>query len=702
MWERLLNLEEDYPTTVGMAHRHLTQHHQLYLKHSADRVIPPLLGEELVPWLLSQVDSQEVIDDELPWRRPAAKFIVVQFAPQGLSCGATLQNAANTANCHEPVAALLHAIHGQQVGDGKLENNLSARYRKLLDHYNVRLPEIQSCRFTASADFFPLAWSLPAYRLSLSLFPEAAFGAILGAALFELGLGLPPLLRDHADPVLAQSGYFKTHHEAASNPIVVKMASAIALALELSESPDLLRARISEGFFHSMWLYQAWARDVRKHLAEGGQGPHDAMVSMVKRKGKFAVGYHHKLKLDNQPFDSLIVSDADAFVNALAGSRWIVPGRPQSSLLLVKLIQFGGPMFRIFSDDEVAVIEEWVSSLEVVKSTMPAAPSPGLTPMLFPAPANRTPRSRAGSTARVLYHQLLNLESYPQAHEDALDYTLAWLARSADGVASDAKAIPFSIYSHEQLVAWFEQKALEQVKSYVGAADVITKTREAVIDEALQLCPMILADGAWLQRWGNAGLAESPLGALLFKILSDEIGNGDTALNHPNIYRSLMSQMGIELPDFRSVEFAQWERFDDASFSVPAFWLSLSQFPRRFLPETLGLNLSMELSGVGGAYRSARDELRHFGFSTTFVDLHNTIDNVSTGHSAMALEAIQIYMDGIIGLSDSRLVAAHWQRIWVGYRALAAPRPRWRDLIITPRYLLHPLNAGAPSARGNN
>jgi hypothetical protein len=81
----------------------------------------------------------------------------------------------------------------------------------------------------------------------------------------------------------------------------------------------------------------------------------------------------------------------------------------------------------------------------------------------------------------------------------------------------------------------------------------------------------------------------------------------------------------------------------------------------------------MELSGVGGAYRSARDELRHHGFSSHFVDLHNTIDNVSSGHSAMALEAIQLYMDSIIGTLDRSDVDRHWQRVWTGYLSLVPP-----------------------------
>ncbi len=66
------------------------------------------------------------------------------------------------------------------------------------------------------------------------------------------------------------------------------------------------------------------------------------------------------------------------------------------------------------------------------------------------------------------------------------------------------------------------------------------------------------------------------------------------------------------------------------------------------MPEVLGLNLAMELSGVGGTYRRARLALKEYGFSTRFVDIHNTVDNVATGHSAWAADAIDTYLSSLL------------------------------------------------------
>lgn len=93
------------------------------------------------------------------------------------------------------------------------------------------------------------------------------------------------------------------------------------------------------------------------------------------------------------------------------------------------------------------------------------------------------------------------------------------------------------------------------------------------------------------------------------------------------------------------------------------------------------MNLAMELSGVGGSYRTARRFLKHYGFSTHFVDLHNTIDNVSTGHSAWAADAIDTHMRTLSQLSNSTELAPEWKRVRVGYESLAPTTSKIADLI---------------------
>lgn len=703
---RILNLEQN-PVHIRMAaHAHILEQHAPYesswkaallktdpMNFNADRLLSCLSAMAL-QWDAHAATHALVLDG------PGVQFVLAQYAPQGLLGGCILQNMAHAANCHEPIAVLAHAMHSWHVADGSPAHNHSMLYRQWLEQCGHALPAIDSSTFSERAGLLASAWDVAAYRLSLSLFPKTHALEILGAALFELDLPVPPIIaalctNGHA----RDSAYLEACHAPTRKQALANAAQAIGLALEqASVSDNNAAARVACGYLVSLHLTQAWQAELERHVRFRLSDSEHAMVELIRRKGRHAVGYHGRLKLGSRAFDEVVVNDPEQFVRDLARSRWIVPGHPEQSLLLTRLIAFGGPMFRVFSDAEIAVIEAWIAALGATcneRSASAAAHAgddgadvaaalPHAEPCGEDERRNSTLRCRFG--ARDLYHRLLNLEDYPDTIDDARAFAETWLARAARKLDRASDPLPFRDYSHERLRDWFEERALAQAQSYAGPSEEVAKSREDVIDEATQLCPMIFIDGGWIQRWANAGLVETRIGALLYKIFSDEIGNGDTRLNHPNIYRDLMQQMNVPLPDFRTQEFASSRLFGDLSFEVPAFWLSLSQFPRRFLPETLGLNLAMELSGVGGAYRTARDELRHYGFNTLFVDLHNTIDNVSSGHSAMAMQAIEIYMDEVLCACDREMAAMHWRRVWTGFRALSIPKRSWKEMLAAPRY----------------
>src|SRR5918997_2896994 len=85
----------------------------------------------------------------------------------------------------------------------------------------------------------------------------------------------------------------------------------------------------------------------------------------------------------------------------------------------------------------------------------------------------------------------------------------------------------------------------------------------------------------------------------------------------------------------------------------------------------------MELSGVGGTYRRARIALKTYGFSTRFVDIHNTIDNVASGHSAWAADAVDTYMASIPESQGDGARTEAWERVRTGYRSLNPPSGFW-------------------------
>jgi hypothetical protein len=149
-------------------------------------------------------------------------------------------------------------------------------------------------------------------------------------------------------------------------------------------------------------------------------------------------------------------------------------------------------------------------------------------------------------------------------------------------------------------------------------------------------------------------------------VFIEELGDGDFCKHHSNIYRELLESMGVKHPEFHTREFAHSSAFPDSAFEIAVLWLSLSLFPRHYLPEMLGLNLAVELAGLGGPYLEARDTLRYFGFPTIFVDLHNAADNVSAGHAALAMNTIETYMNDLADREGPHNLDDVWYRIWAG------------------------------------
>jgi hypothetical protein len=572
--------------------------------------------------------------------------------------------------------------------------NRHERYVAQLRQLDIAVPALSSARLPTELEIADKSFELPSIDLALSYFPNRLMPEILGACLYDAIHGVPQLVVAAIEQVEA-TGVAVGAELFAAEPEQQRIQRDVSLAINhflhsqkgIVRDLTMLVDRIYQSAVNRAQLRCQWADSIASLISDGYLGPAEKMARMLEKKAKYASGYHGRVRLGKCPFDESLATDPRAFLADLACSRYIVPGDPARSPLLTTLVEPEGKMFRIFQPDELALIDEWVRDLPLipVESSEHAATFRA-TEQDSPIPNDHAQEGKAsrGATSdkgtksrppsiREMYYRLLNSEQDFEINVLALSFVQRWLRLSERQHAIGKRPLPFSTYSHHSLASWFDEMVSKQAASYKKREPGAFRNREHVVSDAVQLCPLVMIDGAWLQAWCGPELADNPIGRILYTIYSDEIGNGDTSLNHPNIYRSLMIEMGIDLPDVSSREFSEWSGFRDDAFRVPVFWLALSRFPRQFLPETLGLNLSMELSGVGGAYRSARDELRHHGFSSHFVDLHNTIDNVSSGHSAMALEAIQLYMDSIIGTLDRSDVDRHWQRVWTGYLSLVPP-----------------------------
>ncbi len=402
--------------------------------------------------------------------------------------------------------------------------------------------------------------------------------------------------------------------------------------------------------------------------------PREAARQWVARRRREASLYHEKTKLGGEPMTALLAADdALHFLDHLAASSYVRAGDPERSPLLNGLISPRGKMFRIFSRDDVEVLRRWIAGLPYeAAAAQPAAYELWKDSGAFDVASCR---STAGQTEphikpRLAYPRLLHTELNPSDEAYARRYVDRWLLRSSRGVAAGNCRLPHE-WTPGGLRKWLHEQHEASNRS-LGDWQQSMPSREEVVADILSLAPLTMIDGAWLTGFAHPSMASSDSGYPLFDTLFDELGNGIHELNHPVIYRDLLRVVYGDLPATADPQYANSPCFNDRDFDLPVFWLSIGRYPLTYRPEIMGLNLAMELSGVGGGYRRTHQALATYGFPTIFVDLHNSIDNIATGHSAWAAASVDAY---ISALPQGERTES-WTRVRTGFVALNPPMER--------------------------
>lgn len=643
------------------------------------------------PWKLATTDLV---------RRQVLHYFT-QYIPTALVDGCWLQCGLRVSTAHTPVGALLTGLYEHQVRAFVADpgRHFVADYRAVYERLGAPIEDVSSRSFAERPDFLELSLALPIFLLGIAQFTRTFSGEILGLNLawqfLDLSAFGPTLIRDtceaYAFPPLG--GDLDPEHFEKGRAMA---REAVARFLENGGEPHLDKdwSRVLCGLSAAVNAWTEWFEEMRRAAPSGPPDPRQEMIDLVRRKAPHAAGYHAEKRLGSHRIDEYFdpkTFDGPAFLEALAGSPWVRTGKSGKSLLLSRLVGFGGPMLSVFSPVEQQIIRSWIDSLPPKDSTSATAaastPEASHAAPVSPAPSvreehyvegrgwtasqfrERSRRLYGTCTVRELYYYLINVEFHPDILPVAERFARDCLERSMAMLTNGERPIPSHCYDPAALERWVYKKHREQVDSYRPPNQRPPVSKDAFIETSVQLAPLILIDGGWLQGIASPALIHTTFGRMLFHVLVEELGEGNAKEHHANVYRDLLAAMGAKVPPVETWEFARWPRLLDSSFDVPTLWLSVSCFPRHFLPEILGLNLAVELAGVGGPYMEARDTLRQFRYPTLFVDVHNAADNVSAGHSAWAVNAIKRYLDEVTECEGPHNVDRVWHRIWAGARA---------------------------------
>jgi hypothetical protein len=602
-------------------------------------------------------------------------------APLALVSGSWLQWLSAPGNAHEETVLAILTLYASDVGVGHPRASRGSAYLELLRQVRVADYASPAAHLVHDYRVPDFAFYVPSLMLAMSRRPDEFLPELLGADLGLRMVGmLPPLAivqageGVHADWAALDPGAERPGEEAPGGVPQARAAIASLLRDGLPEAEE----RLLRGF---RWAYETlvdWSESLRSELAAVLDPAHE-MAALLKLRAREGSVYHQKFKLEGRPLASWLAesrTDPRPLMHTLASSKLVKPGRSESSALVTGLVSERGPMFRVFAPEDLAVIRRWIDALPGAdeRDEPPASPSDDRlrVPNVPFSPGERNGAARLPQSVREAYHRLQPRPGSPALRSWAESYVRGWLARARLGLGTDEGQLP-ERWSPEGLRPWLLDQHDRHAEGFEADQQTPLPSREALIDSTVQLAPLTLIDGSWLQGFTDYEHASSELGRFLFETYWDELGNGLPHLNHPRIYRELLDQMEIELPPTRSREFAESPLLRDRSFELPVYWLSIGHFPQTFMPEVLGLNVAMELSGVGGSYRRARIALKHHGFSTRFVDIHNTIDNVATGHSAWAADAVDTYIASVGNTQGREAQEAAWERVRTGFVSLDPP-----------------------------
>ncbi|MBL8018629.1 MAG: iron-containing redox enzyme family protein [Leptospirales bacterium] len=638
--------------------------------------------EEAEPMLLQL--KQELVATE---QRIAIKDWIVHRAADALTWGSWLASSVRIPQTHtEPGQSLLNAFY-IILGKGSVAKQSSNLYRNFAAGQAVELPRLgalsQDERISES-DLTPAIASLWLGHCGSTLMPE-----ILGYHFAKVTLGLPWQLAKTDNPVISS---IRTDLEGLRNEARQHIHAMIQQGIQ-SE-------RVCLGIQICLDTMREWIAG----LPQSAPRIQDQMLDLLKARRQHAFGFHGRITLNGKSLDDWFSEKQPAdLLDAFAGSQWIIPGNPDSSPFL-KEVHFGGRMFGVFKEEEIAIVRDWILSLKTGNQS--SHPSGSEFPESSPntnsveifavassgnsqssAKTHRPSGSVVGSdpilppsNPRGLYHMLLNLEQYPDSRNGAHAYVQQIFRKTRGRLSPGALARKGLLpYRSDTLQQWLNNRITDQVHSplsisgkFLGTA----LTRADLIWALIQLTPGALVDGGWLQSIFTPTQVSREETLLLLEIYRDELGSGKVHQHHGNVMRHTLTSQGQTFPEADSVEFYTSHKFSNQAFAMPAYWLSISEHHREFFPELLGLNLAVEIAGVGQGYGAAVEALRMQNIDPYFFELHNTIDNAATGHTALSVKAIQVWLESLSLHQDSKEFLSIWQRIWLGFYSYeTASRP---------------------------
>jgi Iron-containing redox enzyme len=674
----LIHINEHYDA-LPRAYHYLKLHFQAVKGQYGD-----VFSEKYSPVNLAELLKSVESTRSYPLSENAINDCLTQYAPIYFTEPSWLATITQTVTSQSPLAIDLMAMYLRLTAGNQSLANSREIYHAYLLSSGIELPALHTLAFAKQTDIGDEVFDFAAIQLALAQFPRVFFPEILGFTLsYCHSKSLPEQFFPDGENVKLP-GFLTSRSDRRKQELTPIAAIIKAYLGEFSKLTDALWQRIQTGF----WLHQQQLEYCDHYISTHMHtilSPRQSVEKLLSTLIPNAIGHHGKIRLGSKTIDDWFKEVPFKSVNFLATllhSPYIDRDKPENSKLL-KLFEFNGPMFGVVDENGKTILKNWLLSelnpaLTQGKKHKSANYKVGLksissnsAPQVAKAEAQQdvgdvAQENYAKLSNRELYFYLVNNDLYPDVLPTAKHKVIRVLA-----MATFFNRLPFRQYSHQAFEGYMKSIYQHEVDTYKPLTKNPKLSKNAYIWGIEQFAPTILTDGSWLQSIQQLDYYSShTIGSLLQKI-----------------YEELLNSLVIKLPSICSKEFIHHPGFIGSAFDVPVYFMAISKFPSAFLPELLGLNMAIEISGLGRVYLRLSEELKFWGINPAIVDVHTSIDNLSSGHSALAIKAIQTYLDEVSACYGEQIMQEHWRRIYAGYCSLQTVSNRFKFSLIG-HYLL--------------
>jgi L-Lysine epsilon oxidase N-terminal/L-lysine epsilon oxidase C-terminal domain/Iron-containing redox enzyme len=292
-----------------------------------------------------------------------------QLTPFNFLDGSWLRNVHRLGPVDE-VNAALFSIFKEELGDGVASQNHANIYRDLCHSFGFYPPPVASTAFARDPRFLDAAFDSAAFQLAISEFTTAYYPEIIGMTLWlEWTCVDLHRISQMVEKAGLSSHFYRMHIaiDNASSGHGARILRAVKIYLTKVREEGGERAvqehwqRIWDGYVAFQHTFTILIDQVIA-VIKNPPSLTKRLIHLIQQKQPYGQYNHGNRELGGTSINALFGAPLE-FLKALVQTTYIVPGQPDQSRFFKALEFRGGPMYQVFTEDEVKLWRDWTLEL---------------------------------------------------------------------------------------------------------------------------------------------------------------------------------------------------------------------------------------------------------------------------------------------------------------------------------------------------